>query len=246
MIRQALLFLTLAVSSTALSSVAAFAHEDESTAPAGATTVHLREEATMKVEQDKIIAIFTIEEEHKSPSILQNKINTTMTKALNTVKREGKVVEVSTGSYNINQIHKNKYNKLEEDTWRGSQTITLESLDQEKILELSSTLQGMGFATKSLSYTLSAEKARSFRDTLMAQAIGNIQKRAEKVSAQLGMPHITIRELNLTEQTYAPQPRMMVAEMAMMSKSADMAAPAIEGKEEEIRVSVEAKVYLEK
>lgn len=243
MIRHYLSLASFLVFSTL--SLSAYAH-DIPQAPEGATTLMLQEEASMKVEQDKIIAVFSVEESDDNASLVQNRINKAMGKALTTIKREDDI-EVSTGNYNVYLERKTKYNKLEKDIWRGTQTITLESLNKEKILTLSTELQKMGFATKNLSYTLSAEKNRSYRDSLMAEAIKNIQKRALLVSAQLALPSITIAELNLTDQSYTPNPRVMMAEMSMVKgMKADMAPPAIEGKEVEIKVSVHAKVYLEK
>lgn len=221
-----------------------FAHE-ESRIPENATVLQLQEEASKKVEQDRISATLRIEAENKSPSRLQNEINGQMTKAIAIAKKESSV-DVSTGSYSVYEERKSQYNKLREDIWRGSQTLTLDSADKTKILELSTKLQKMGFITNSMNYYLSAEKTKSFRNELMAEAIENIKKRADLVSQQLNLPKVTISELNLTDHTSQPRPqRLHMAKTMAFESAADMAEPAVEGKEQEVKITVRAKVWLE-
>lgn len=223
--------------------VAGVAHAQQSVVPPaaeGSTVVYLSETATQKVAQDRVRAMLEINFVGEDAAKAQARVNKAMAEALDMAQKD-KNLTVFTGAYHV--YPEWNAEKKQNDTWRASQNITFHSTKADSVLNLATKLQAMGFTTTTLQYYLDEETERQFRDSLMTQAIRQIEERAQKVAKQLNLPQVHLAEVRLEGNTYSRAPRM---EMMAFAKAGDAAPAVAAGQEEEISLSVNATVYLSK
>lgn len=205
-----------------------------------------------RVTQDLLVASLRIEIDNKDSRVVQDSINKAMKAALDIVKAEP-AIKVSTGSYYVYNYDPNpappKPLSAEEtkkrQVWKGTQTIDLKSKDAQKILDLLAKLQDMGFVMNGLNYTLSPELAEAQKDELLVGALKKIQEKAALVAKTLGKTGYEIADLTI-DNSYVPQPPVAMMSMARggrMEKS-DMAAPVAAPSEDDVSLSVSARVVL--
>jgi uncharacterized protein YggE len=215
--------------------------------PTGATVVHLNATAHQSVTPDTLHANLRIEYQAKTAREVQVFINRKMQEAVARVEKS-KDIKPVTGYYNVHQRWEYpdpRNPKYRKQVWAGSQTLMLESKNHEPVLQLAGDLQDMGFVMNGLSYSLSRSVADTFREALVAEALGSIQRRAQHIAKQLGKGkvHIATIDLNGGQQ---PQPitlmRGMKAEMAMAEA---MPAPVARPDETDISITVNAEVWLQ-
>lgn len=209
--------------------------QDINLLPEGQTLITLSVTERVSVQQDTLIATLRIERENRNAQTLQREINAAMKKALD--EAEGiDTVEVATGYYAVYQTNNAPQGGRPDQTWRGSQTITLESKDAQSLLELAGEIQGMGFVMNNLDYTLSTERADEVRDGLMESAIARARANAERAARAMGKTDIDIATLDIDAAMGYSQPVMMARGMAM--DSMEKAAPVAEAGESEVSLTV--------
>lgn len=205
--------------------------------PEGQTLITLTVTERARVGQDTLTADLRIEVDDRDPAVVQNRINTAMAEALEMTRGQDGV-SVATGYYNIYQYNRNPSGNRADEVWRGSQNITLESLDAARVLELAGELQVRGFLMNQLSYSLSTERADEVRDSLMEAALARAQQKAERAGRALGKPEVELATVEIDAQSGGYYPPVMMRSMADSGSSMEMAAPTAEAGETEVTLTV--------
>lgn len=208
--------------------------------PDGQVILSISATERREVEQDLLVATLSYNATNTNSRELQNEINEAMKKALDTVKKE-KSVKVNTGAYQVYETHDPR---TKEKKWQGSQSLTIKSKDSDTVLALAGKLQNMNLNMGGLSYTLSPETAVEIQDSLMEDALKQLQTRANRAAKALGKSTAELRDVNV-DSGGIPYSNVNHRSMAMM-ESADMAmaAPVAASGETTITLSVSARAIL--
>ena len=159
-----------------------------------------------EVQEDLLIATLYFEAEGSSPQSVQKKINETMAKALDEIKRNRKV-KASTRNYSVYKYQPLvKKGEKKKSIWKGSQSIQLNSKDSDATLKTASTLQSMGLAQSGLSYMVSPELREETKDSLTEKAIEKLMSKAKKIAKMLGKEEIDVVSINVDSNNYYPTP----------------------------------------
>ncbi len=204
--------------------------------PGGQTLITLSVTERVQVEQDTLIATLRVELDNRDPAVLQSEINAAMTEALETAG-DDPAVKVSTGYYSVYQYSTSPQGGRNNEVWRGSQSITLESQDAARVLALAGEIQARGFVMSELQYTLSTARADEVRDSLMESAIARATANAERAARALGKSEVDIAVLDVDTAMGYAQPMMMARGVAF-DAVAEMAAPVAEAGETEVSLTV--------
>lgn len=219
--------------------------------PAGQTIINFSATERRMVPQDLLIASLRIEVDDDNPMVIQRKINEAMTKALELAKKES-AFKVSTGGYTVHRYNRpiprrtgtdeQKY----DETWRGSQTIEIQSKDSAKLLDVTGAIQGMGFAMNNLSYTLAPETVERVRDELMVEALKRLQSKAGIVAKTLGKANYELVDVNVDTggPIVAAYRGVMMRAEAAMAQSDAMPAPVAEAGETDVSLTVSARALI--
>lgn len=209
--------------------------------PDGQVILNISATERREVEQDLLIANLSYVAVNKDARELQNEINKTMAGALDTAKKVSEV-KVNTGSY---QVYEQRDPRTKEKKWRGQQSMTLKSKDAEKLLKLVGKLQDMKLNMNGLSYTLSPETAVETQDSLMEDALKQLQTRANRAAKALGKSSAELRDVNVNGGGVPHHP-VAYARGGMMAMESDMAmaAPVAASGESTINLTVNARVIL--
>jgi predicted secreted protein len=202
--------------------------------PEGNTLVTLSVTERVKVPQDLLLATLRIEREDRNPQALQNRINTSMEQALQ-IARAVADIKVSTGHYSVYQYNNQPQGSRADNIWRGSQSVSLESKDAQKLLELTGELQSIGLVMSQLSYQLSSERADEVRDSLLETAIKRATEKLERAAQAMGKNSIDIATLDIDSSLSYDNPADMFSARAVMM---EMAAPVAEAGESEVTLTV--------
>lgn len=209
--------------------------------PEGQAILSISATERREVEQDLLVATLSYKAEDRDARKVQNEINEKMKEAVEKAKKE-KNVKVNTGSY---QVYERTNSRTNTTKWHGSQSLTLKSKEAEDILELVGELQGMGLTSNGLSYTLAPETAVAIQDSLMEDALKQLQERANRAARALGKDSAELREINVQGGGIPYQPKHYArSHMMAMADSAEMAAPVAEAGESTITLTVNARVLL--
>ncbi len=204
--------------------------------PEGQTLISLSVTEKLTVEQDTLTVVLRVESENKDAQILQREINALMAQALE-LSDAVDSVEVATGHYSVYQYNNAPQGGRADRQWRGSQSITLESIDAQSVLELAGAMQELGFVMNNLSYSLSNERADEIRDGLMDSAIVRAQANAQRAALAMGKNDVDIATITIDEAMGYAQPMMMARGMAMDS-AVEKANPVAEAGKSEVSLTV--------
>ena len=209
--------------------------------PDGQVILNISATERKEVEQDLLVATLSYVAVNVDSRSLQNEINNAMKKALDTVKKV-ESVKVNTGAY---QVHEQHDPRTKEKKWRGSQSITLKSMEADDVLELAGKLQDMKLTMNGLSYTLAPATAVEVQDNLMEAALKQLQERANRAAKALGKSKADLRDVNV-QSSGIPYPKMHHARGAMMAMDSamEMAAPVAASGETTITLTVSARALL--
>jgi predicted secreted protein len=209
--------------------------------PDGQVILNISATERKDVEQDLLVSVLEYSSTNREASLVQDEINKAMKEALDILEKSKDKVKFNTGTYNV---YERTEPRTQERKWYGSQSITLKSMDADKVLELSGKLQKMKFTTNGLQYMLAPETAVKIQDGLMEDALKQLQTRANRAAKALGKSSAELREVNV-EGVNIPYANIRNSGMAMM-KSADMemAAPVAASGEDTITLNVNARVIL--
>jgi predicted secreted protein len=208
--------------------------------PDGQVILNISATERREVDQDLLVANLQVTAENAQPGTVQNEINETMAKAVEAAKKV-ETVKVNTGSYNV---YERTDPRSKERQWYGQQTLTLKSKEADDLLELTGALQEMGLKMEGLNYMLSPETAVQVQDSLLEDAIAQLQVRADRVATAMGKGSAEIRELNTQSEMPYPRP-VPYARMEMAAVSSDaMAKPVAEAGQDTITMTVNGRVIL--
>ncbi len=249
--KKSILLATLAITLFCAPLAHAYDLKDKGKDPSG-ISVTLSATEQKKIKQDLLVANLRIEVDNKDSQKVQDDINKVMKTALDIAQAEP-AIKVSTGSYYVYNFDPEPAppKPLSSDemkkrmVWKGSQTIELRSKDAQKVLDIVAKLQDMGFVMNGLNYTLSSELAEAQKDELLIGALKKIQDKAALVAKALGKSGYEIAELTI-DGSYIPQQPVAMMSMARggrMEKE-DMAAPVAAPSEDDVSLSVSARVIL--
>lgn len=232
----------LSLASILLTSQNVFAQSDDPilSLPEGQVILNISATERQEVEQDLLIATLSVSETRREASVVQDTLNSLMSKALDKAKKV-KDIKVSTGQYRVNETTDAR---TREKQWRGQQSVTLKSLNSSALLELAGDLQEMGLKMDSLDYTLSPETAIKIQDEMMEAALEQLQARATRAAKALGKSKAELRDVNVQASNvpYHQIQRSYAAPMAEMSSS--MAAPVAAAGESTLSLSVNARAII--
>jgi len=212
--------------------------------PEGQTVLNLSATERTTVQQDLLTATLRYEVKGKDAKALQDEINKTMEKALDTA-REYDDVKVSTQQYYVYPYDPRPKdgNGNRRREWRGSQSLELKGKDAEALLELTGKLQSMGLTMGGLGYSVSPELMEETRDSLLEDALEKLNAKAERTAKALGKSKSELRSINIDTGGYNPQPMMRA--MAMDSaESASVSTPVAAPGESDITLTVSATALL--
>ncbi len=210
--------------------------QDINLLPEGQTLVTLSVTERINVEQDTLIATLRIERENRDAGALQREINAVMAQALDETE-DATDIKVSTGYYSVYQSSNQPQGGRVDNVWRGSQSVTLEGQDAQKVLELSGVIQEMGFVMSELGYVLSTQRADAVRDSLMESAIARARANAERAARALGKSDVDIAVLDIDASLGYAQPQMIARGVAM-DAMAEKSEPVAEAGESEVSLTV--------
>lgn len=220
------------------------------------TQINITESEMSTVEQDKIIISLRAESQNESAIQAQNDLNKIMSESLKTSKEYHKDIKVKTTSYNVYERHEpihvnfiktqkkpeemNKYKIV----YTATQNIVLESKNFEKALELTGILQEKGLMTNNIGFTVSYEKREETKNKLISKTLDKIKYTAETIAHNMNMTIKGYKEIDIHKNSHmAPMPRMYGAEM-MMAKTDAMTAPVAEAGDENISITISAKINI--
>lgn len=195
------------------------------------TRLSLSVTETIEVEEDMLIANMQYEHEAAIAREVQNAINKRVKQAK---LMADKVPEVkfSTEHYNIYKYHPNRRrNDPDRDkyVWRGSQSISMKSMDSDKLLKLAGDMQDIGLLMKGLNFVVSPGKYEEAKDSLLEVAIIKLKSKAERAARALGKQKIEFININVDNNYRHPQPLArnysMSADMAKEAMHDPVAAP---------------------
>lgn len=244
---------TLALASCIFCSSLAYAQNSHglNLPPEGQTIINLSVTETRSVPQNLLIASLRIEIEDETPMAIQTKINEAMTRALELTKQHNKGIKTSTGSYSVYKnevpVRVNPTTGMQEykTTWRGSQTITMESKKADDLLILTGKIQGLGFAMNDLSYTVSPETTEAVRDELVIEALKKLKSRAAVIARTLDKSSYDLIDVSVDTGGYPiPMAKAMMARAEVAMDGAAMPAPVAQAGESEIALSVSARALI--
>lgn len=213
------------------------AHEDSDISEKY-TVLNLTETVTKKVAQDRLQASLAVDEKSMSATEAQDAANKKMEAGLKIAKTFTDV-KVSTGYYQTWQENPSGI-------WHVRHSIEVNSANSKQILELVGQLQKAGLQAGGLSYYLSEEAQRALYDALLEEALQKLKSRAGKMAETLGLKVIRFAEINPGyNQPPMPYGRGAIMMRADAAEAAPMTAPSAEAGEQNVSVTVGARVYLQ-
>lgn len=223
------------------------AQEKLLTMPDGQTLLNISATERTQVQQDLLMASLRIEKEGSDPKLVQDQINEVMKKALEKAKAV-KDIETSTGGYYVYQYDPNpqpdRATPPAAMSWRGSQTIDLQSVKTDDLLKLAGELQALGLVMNNLSYTLSPAKSDEAKDALMEKTLTKVKTRADRAAKAMGKTKMELIEISVdSSDSVTPYPMMRAMTMEA-SGSAKMDAPSAEPGLSDITLTVSARALL--
>jgi len=165
--------------------------------PDTSTLVTFQVISIRQIQQDEIQASLRIEKNHTKSENVQSEINEAMKSALDLSKKYPDV-NTSTGRYFV-------YKDEQKSQWKGSQTIVLDSFQENSIAKFAGELQKNGFIVDNYSYTLSEKSKRSMDDSMRLELIQKATQIATNVLAKgLNKKFMRFAQIEFNSQNYSP------------------------------------------
>lgn len=191
---------------------------------------------------DEVVINFRVEERGKKLDALRQRVNQVSAKIKKSLAKE-KGVKLKTSSRSVNPIWKpNQYNRVR-DSWVVVQTGTITSKNLDEVPRWLNVIEKAGAKLQGLSFRISDALRRDTQESLRIQAVVAFKQKAKTMANALNAKYFHILHLN-TGNAYSPPP-MYRGEMAMMSKSRDV-APALSSGDSRITVNVNGDIELER
>jgi len=200
--------------------------------------VSFQVEVGREVGNDRMVAILNVTAEEKKPAVVADKINSTMTWALDQA-RANKQVTSRSGSYQTYPVY-DEDRKIAR--WRGRQELQLESQDVDQLSQLLGTLQAR-LQMQSLQFSVSPDRRRQVENELIVQALEAYQARAEIIRESLGAKSYRLLDINIHSAGQSPIIPVRAQALSTMSR-ASVNKPALEQGTSRVTVQVSGKIRL--
>lgn len=197
--------------------------------------VTLNAQAEREVPNDLLSAVLAAEAEGADPAQLANEVNSTMQRALATVKSY-RAVNARSGGYQTFPV----YDKNRITRWRARQELRLESADFAAATELIGKLQA-GMVVAGMTLSVSPESHRQAENSLIPQALAAFDERARLVRDAMKAKSYRMRDLNLS----GSGPIRQAFAMARSPAAQSMTAPAVEPGTTRILITVSGTIQLQ-
>lgn len=208
--------------------------------PDGQVILNISATERQDVEQDLLVGTLNYVVTDTDAAKVQNEINKVMKDALDTAKKE-ETLKVNTGVY---QVYETTEPRTKERKWRGQQSITIKSMDADSVLETTQKLQKLGLTMENLSYTLSPDTAVGTQDSLMEDALKQLQERANRAAKALGKTSAELRDVNVQGANIPMNFARSRSNMMMEAGASPMAAPVAAAGDQTISLTVSARAIL--
>lgn len=189
-----------------------------------------------EVDNDILEATLSVYREGSNPSLLSEEVNSTIQWAIDEAKKVSGVT-VQTLGYQASPV----YQQQRLSAWRVRQSLRLESRDIARLSQLIGQLQER-LAVGRVGYRISAQRRNAVEESLIAEAIGRFQQRAELVAKQMGRSRYRVVQMSI-DTGGAPTQPMMRAEMSAMADA--RISPGFEVGTQTVRVSVHGTIELQ-
>lgn len=194
-------------------------------------------EATEKVENNWLAAVVGVTEEGSDVAELADRVNRSMTWALDTA-RAVEHVQVKSGSYYTSPV----YDRGVIRRWRASQDLVLEGSDAARLTRLIGELQSR-LALRSIAFSVSPERRREVEAELIQRALSDFRARADLVRESLERRGYAIVQISINTGGGAPVVPLRARAQALAVEA--VAPPALEGGSSTVRISVSGTIELE-
>jgi len=205
--------------------------------------VNLQASANLTVDTDIMLATLAVEAENYDPALLAKTINKDMAWAIRTAKPFNSV-KLKGGQYSSHQV----YNKQVFKAWRGTQSITLQSITlQSKNSADLGRLIGLlqkRLLVKSIHYQVSKEKLTQSNEKLLKQAITNFKKKATLISQQFEKSGYALRNITINSNTPRPPVYYTKSRMVASSQMSEAAPANLQQNTSLIQVNVNGSIKL--
>lgn len=200
-------------------------------------------EASVDVDNDRMVATLAVHEEDKDAAALANKVNAAMSWATNILRPYSTIV-VKTRDYQT-------YPRYENSTtrrligWRAQQIIELETDDFASAGKAIQKLQEK-LKVQNISLSVKPATREKASDILIENALNSFKERARLVQRNMGSTHFRVLEVDIRTQNSSPSygnARVMSVQDAS-SRSVEN-APAISGGTTTVNVQVEGRIQLD-
>jgi predicted secreted protein len=197
--------------------------------------VHLSASAQTQIENDTVIATLYAQEEGGDSVQQANLVNERINQAIKLVKQHD-AIKLQTSSYSTSPVYHN--NKIT--GWRVRQSLRLESQDMTLMSDVLGSLQ-QTLSLQGINFAVSPGLKNKTDDGLINEALKVFEQRAKNITQQLRRKNYKIVDINVsTSGNHYARRNYEVAAMA-----STIAAPAIEGGEQTIQVSISGEIELE-
>lgn len=188
------------------------------------------------IANDRMQVVLAAQAEGGDPARLAQQVNETMDWAL--AKTRGRAgLTVATGNYQTYPIR--VQDRVQ--GWRAVQELRVEGADIPAIGALVGELQAR-LQVKTMGFSVSEDARRKTEDVLMEEALQAFQARARRIQTAMAASGYELVNASIQSGSHFPGPQpMMHARLA----GAEMAAPALESGESQLRVTVSGTIELQ-
>ncbi len=199
----------------------------------------LQASAEGDVVNDLMVVHLRVEHEDRDAKALAERVNQEMAWALEQLEAFERI-DTKTQNYNTSP----KYEQNRVVGWRSSQTLEIQGSDFEQIKEALQKLQSK-LQIQHMQFLPRDETRKQIEDNLIREALDNFKHRAAIVQENMGAKTFRVMQININTGGRNPaRMRMQHTQAAGMSRSLE-SAPAVEGGESKISVSISGQIQLQ-
>ena len=202
----------------------------------------LSSEASVEVDNDLMVAFLVVQEEDKDASVLANRVNATMSWAVN-VLRPNTTIDTRTRDYQTYPKYENS-SARRLIAWQAQQVIELKTSDFSAAGKAIQALQEK-MTVQSIQLSVKPDSREKASDALIREALDSFKRRARLVQQNMSSSGYRVLDIDIRTQqggSGAISTRMM--SMAQESDSVET-APAIAAGTTTVFVNVEGRIQLD-
>ncbi len=197
--------------------------------------INLSVSAQQEADNDSLVAVLYAQEEGKNATRLAKQVNRDISAAVTKAKQTDGI-KVQTLDYTTSPVYiKNHLN-----SWRVRQSIRLESKNPASLSELIDNLQ-KELKVSGINYTLSPESRLLIEESLIAEAIGRFNSRAQLIQTQMSRQNHKLVQMDINSSAHSPQPRLRMARMEKSSAP----TPHLEAGTQTVTVTIRGTIELQ-